>query len=103
VLLRPGVAAQTAGYGIAMDDVDPHLRRHEESIGMNFTAMKLEAIAAAHAAGLLAIAEGADDAGTWARMQARGVDAAQGVLIGRPFTAPAVPIRLADRRRIVPA
>jgi EAL domain-containing protein (putative c-di-GMP-specific phosphodiesterase class I) len=106
---------RAVGYGLAMDDVGPGLRQYEDLIGMTFTAMKLDkelmqdtdgavarafldrAIAAAHSAGLLVVAEGVEDSRTRARMAARGVDAAQGFRLGRPLPAAAVPIWLADR------
>ena len=100
-----------AGYGLAMDDVGPGLRDHEELAGLPFTALKLDirvvrdsahsdaarrfiarAVAAARDRGMMVIAEGVETEADWHRMAAFGVDAAQGFLIARPLTATAAAI-----------
>ena len=50
-----------------------------------------ETIAAAHAAGLLVVAEGIEDEEGWQRMLAANVEQAQGFLIAQPLPASAVP------------
>lgn len=111
-LLRPVLTRlRAAGYGLAIDDVGPAMRDHEDLFALPFTAMKLDkevvqasahnpvalrfverASAAARRAGLLVIAEGIETAADWARMEQIGVDAAQGFLIARPLTAVATAI-----------
>ncbi|CAH2604530.1 EAL domain-containing protein [Rhodovastum atsumiense] len=102
---------RAAGYGLAMDDVGPSMRNHEELMGLPFTILKLDkhvvrdsatdphaarflegAVTAAHGAGMKVIAEGVEDVATWNRMAALAVDAAQGFLIARPLPAAIVPI-----------
>jgi EAL domain-containing protein (putative c-di-GMP-specific phosphodiesterase class I) len=111
-LLRPVLTRlREAGYGLAIDDVGPAMRDHEDLFALPFTAMKLDkdvvhasadsavalrfverATAVARRSGLLVIAEGIKTAADWARMERLGVDAAQGFLIARPLTAVATVI-----------
>lgn len=97
------------GYGLAIDDVGPLIRDHTPLLSLGFTSLKLDkdlvqqapedaavhafllqAIAAAKGAGMKLVAEGIEDGATWARMQALGVDDAQGFLVSHPLTAPEV-------------
>ena len=102
---------RSIGYGLAIDDVGPGLRDHQALLDLRFTALKLDkdlvrdsgsdpaahdflvaTVAAARAAKLAIIAEGVEDAAIWQRMQALGVDQAQGFLVARPLPAAAVPL-----------
>ncbi len=97
------------GYGLAIDDVSPETANLRTLMGLGFTVLKLdrgvvedsarapcacrflrETIAAASAAGLTVIAEGIADETDWRRMQAFGVDQAQGYLVSPPLAAPCV-------------
>jgi EAL domain-containing protein (putative c-di-GMP-specific phosphodiesterase class I) len=100
-----------AGYGVAIDDVGPDVRDHLPLLDMNFSVLKLDkglvqrnrndlaaqdflvrTIAAGHAAGLVIVAEGVEDAAGWDHMAELGVDEAQGFLIAQPMPAAAVPV-----------
>ena len=102
---------RASGYRVAIDDVGPDMRDYQDLIGLPFTSMKLDkavvqdsasspaarhflqrAITAARKAGMMVIAEGIEDPGSWVRMAALGVDAGQGFLIARPLTAAATAI-----------
>jgi EAL domain-containing protein (putative c-di-GMP-specific phosphodiesterase class I) len=105
-LLRPVLTRlREAGYKLAIDDVGPAMRDHEDLFALPFTAMKLDkdvvqasassavalrfverATMAARRSGLLVIAEGIETAADWTRMERLGVDAAQGFLVARPLT-----------------
>ena len=106
------------GYGLAVDDVGPGMADHRALLALPFTAAKLdkelvrraatdleeaafleETVALARRAGLTVIAEGVEDAATWARMAALGVDLAQGFLVAKPLPAASLPLWLADWRR----
>jgi len=97
------------GYRLSIDDVGPDIRDHRQLLNMPFSSLKLdkdlvrespdsassreflqEAVTAAHAAGLLIIAEGVEDTDIWNRMALLGVHEAQGFLIARPLPAEAV-------------
>src|SRR6185437_874554 len=100
------------GYGLAIDDLGPSVPHHAALIEMPFTAVKLDievirdmhaedgraflldTIDTARAQGMTIIAEGVEDRDTWRRLEARGVDHAQGFLISRPLPAAALPIWL---------
>jgi EAL domain-containing protein (putative c-di-GMP-specific phosphodiesterase class I) len=92
------------GYGLAIDDVGPHVRDHSALLAMKFTMLKLDkdlvrdaardasaliflttAIAAARQAGIDVTAEGIEDEDDWSRMQGLGVDFAQGFLVSHPM------------------
>jgi EAL domain-containing protein (putative c-di-GMP-specific phosphodiesterase class I) len=97
------------GYGLAIDDVGPGVRDHSALLDLDFTAMKLDkelvqlatrdqgardymmrAIAAARRSGLHIVAEGVEDAATWAEMRDCGADHAQGYFISHPLPAAAL-------------
>jgi EAL domain-containing protein (putative c-di-GMP-specific phosphodiesterase class I) len=99
-----------AGYALAIDDVGPGVRQAQHLLGLGFSALKLDkglvggsrddaaladlldaTVAAAHAAGMLVVAEGVEDEDGWRRMLVAGVEQAQGFLIARPMAADAVP------------
>lgn len=99
------------GYGLAIDDVGPHVRDHAALLDMPFNILKLDkelvheapdsahaqaflmrTIEASHERSLTIVAEGVEDAEIWARMAALGVDEAQGFLVARPLPAATVPI-----------
>jgi EAL domain-containing protein (putative c-di-GMP-specific phosphodiesterase class I) len=100
------------GYGLAIDDLGPSVPHHAALLRMPFTAVKLDidvirdmhaedgraflldTIDAARANGMTIIAEGVEDRDTWRRLEACGVDHAQGFLISRPLPAAALPIWL---------
>jgi len=114
--LRHAIATlRGMGYRLAIDDVGPNVRDHRELLDLQFTAIKLDktlvrespdsasasdflakTIASARASNLTIIAEGVEDAEIWRRMQALGVDEAQGFLIGRPLPVPAVALWYKD-------
>ena len=88
------------GCQLAIDDFGPAMPRRHELFDLPFDLLKLDkamvdaahpaelveqAVGAAHASGFKVIAEGIEDPGTWARMQAFGVDYLQGYLISRPL------------------
>ena len=94
------------GYRLAIDDVGPEIRDHRPLLDLPFSMMKLDrglvlgvgdaaareefldfALTAAHEAGLLVVAEGIEDASSWGRMAAAGIDQAQGFHIGYPMRA----------------
>ncbi len=106
---RAVTALRQAGYTLVIDDVGPGVRDADQLLGLGFSVLKLDMglvhasrddpamaarldtiVAAAHAAGLLVVAEGVEDAATWQRMQAASVEQAQGFLIARPMAADAV-------------
>jgi EAL domain-containing protein (putative c-di-GMP-specific phosphodiesterase class I) len=106
-----------AGYGLAIDDVGPAVPHHEAMLDLPFTAMKLDktivqqsgtcqealdflvrVIRSAKSRGLVVIAEGVEDVGTWKRMRQLGADDAQGFLVSRPLPPAALPIWLESWR-----
>jgi EAL domain-containing protein (putative c-di-GMP-specific phosphodiesterase class I) len=109
--LRTAVAAlRGAGYTLVIDDVGPGVRQAQQLLGLGFSVLKLDkglvngsrddaalaellhrTVAAAHTEGLLVVAEGVEDEDAWRRMQAAGVEQAQGYLIARPMPASDVP------------
>lgn len=99
------------GFRLAIDDVGPASRDPQALLALPFTSLKLDkavvreaadsaearaylrqTVEAAHAEGMLVVAEGVEDAEIWARMQSLGVDCAQGYGIARPLPAVAVPL-----------
>jgi EAL domain-containing protein (putative c-di-GMP-specific phosphodiesterase class I) len=111
----PELAIATArlrarGYGLAIDDVGPDIRDHSPLLDLPFTVLKLDknlvqqasqdratatflatTLRNAAAASLTVIAEGVEDAETWAHMVACGVHQAQGFLVSHPLSANAIP------------
>ncbi|HST75393.1 MAG TPA: EAL domain-containing protein, partial [Acetobacteraceae bacterium] len=103
---------RAGGYGLAIDDLGPSVPHHAALLRMPFTTVKLDievirdmheadgraflldTIDTARAQGMTIIAEGVEDRDTWRRLEARGVDHAQGFLISRPLPAAALPIWL---------
>jgi EAL domain-containing protein (putative c-di-GMP-specific phosphodiesterase class I) len=94
------------GFGLAIDDVGPDVRDHSPLLDLPFTKLKLDrelvraagvcsenqrffrsVLAEARQAGLTVIAEGVEDARTWARMAVCGVDEVQGYLVSHPLAA----------------
>ncbi|MBV9783669.1 MAG: EAL domain-containing protein [Acidisphaera sp.] len=112
--LRRSIAElRRLGYGLAIDDLGPEMPDPFALLDFGFTVLKLDkalvrgaasdgparrflvdAVSRGKAAGMTSIAEGVEDAPTWERMQAIGVQAAQGYLVARPLPAAAVPIWL---------
>jgi EAL domain-containing protein (putative c-di-GMP-specific phosphodiesterase class I) len=108
--LSDAVAAlRAAGYTLAIDDVGPGVRQEQQLLGLGFAALKLDkglvtgsrddrslanmldaTVAAAHAAGMIVVAEGVEDESSWQRMLAAGVEQAQGFLIAQPMPPGAV-------------
>ena len=88
------------GCRIAIDDFGPAMPRRHELFDLPFDLLKLDkamvaegypadlvaqTVRTAHRSGFRVIAEGIEEAATWARMQAFGVDYLQGYLISRPL------------------
>lgn len=105
------VALRSRGYRVAIDDVGPDQRDPTALLRLPFTSVKLDMTLVrqaaesaeargyarrvadtAHAAGMIVVAEGIEDADVWAQMQALGADAGQGYAIARPLPAVAVPL-----------
>jgi EAL domain-containing protein (putative c-di-GMP-specific phosphodiesterase class I) len=103
---RAVAALRGAGYTLVIDDVGPGVRQAQHLLGLGFSVLKLDKglvhgsrddatqaellhgiVAAAHAAGLLVVAEGVEDEATWQRMRAIGIEQVQGFLIARPMAA----------------
>ncbi|HUN41928.1 MAG TPA: EAL domain-containing protein [Acetobacteraceae bacterium] len=101
------------GYRVAIDDVSPGMNGVSELLNLPFSGLKLDKdvvqaihtspsmlayvqrlIETAKARKLTVVAEGVEDIATWRRMQALGVDLAQGFLVARPLPLAAVPIWL---------
>jgi EAL domain-containing protein (putative c-di-GMP-specific phosphodiesterase class I) len=61
----------------------------------NDLAIVRSTISLGHDLGLIIVAEGIEDAGTWERLRRLGCDVGQGYLIGRPMPAHAVVASLA--------
>lgn len=111
----PELAIATArlrarGYGLAIDDVGPNIRDYSPLLDLPFTVLKLDkalvqeapydastaiflhsTLRAAGQAGLTVIAEGVENAETWAHMAACGVHLAQGFLVCHPQSAATIP------------
>jgi len=104
---------RTDGYRVSIDDVGPTMNRVSELLELPFSGLKLDKdvvqkagtvpalhdyaqrlVETAKARNLCVVAEGVEDIATWRRMQALGVDLAQGFLVARPLPAAAVPIWL---------
>ena len=121
-LRRAVVRLRNSGYDLAIDDVGPDVRDHRMLLELAFSLLKLDKdlvrgsatdpvkhafmldnIAAARAARMAIIAEGIEDAAAWARMDALGIEQAQGFLIARPMPAAAVPAWFAAWRSAAPA
>ena len=104
-----------AGYGLAIDDVGPAIRDHRALLDLPFTVLKLDktlvqsavtdaeadaflcaALRDARQAGLLVTAEGLENTQTWRYLAERGVDEAQGFMIGHPMPSAGVAAWLAD-------
>ena len=102
-------ALRRAGYGLAIDDVGPAIRDHRALLDLPFTVLKLDkalvqtavteadadsflrgALRDARTAGLLVTAEGLENAQTWRYVAERGVDEAQGFMIGHPMPAASI-------------
>jgi EAL domain-containing protein (putative c-di-GMP-specific phosphodiesterase class I) len=98
------------GYLVAIDDVGPDVPGSEALLSLPIGAIKLDkglvmgqaassglraflerTVEAALLRGLMIIAEGVEDAATWHRLRALGVQCAQGFLIARPMVVVAVP------------
>jgi EAL domain-containing protein (putative c-di-GMP-specific phosphodiesterase class I) len=105
------VALRARGYRVAMDDVGPGQRDPTALLRLPFTSVKLDMALvreaadsaearsymrriadSAHAAGMIVVAEGIENAELWGLMQALGADAGQGYAIARPLPAMAVPL-----------
>lgn len=97
------------GFRLAIDDVGPAIRDHRQLLNLEFSILKLDkdlvrgsaadaevrdfllrALDAAHAARMVVVAEGVEDAAVWDRMASLGVDEAQGFMIARPLAMAAV-------------
>jgi EAL domain-containing protein (putative c-di-GMP-specific phosphodiesterase class I) len=98
-----------AGYQVMIDDVEPTVPSLDALLDVPFSGIKLDKsivgrvvtdsaahaftarmVGAARSRGLTVTAEGVEDAATWDRLVALGVDLAQGFLIARPLGAAAV-------------
>jgi EAL domain-containing protein (putative c-di-GMP-specific phosphodiesterase class I) len=101
------------GYGVALDDLEPAMPRHEALLDIPFTAVKLDKsivmrsaaggdaaafmeriVGAAKARGLKVVVEGVEDLRTWHRVRKAGADVAQGFVIARPLPASVLPVWL---------
>lgn len=97
------------GYALAIDDVGPQLRDHRDLLALDFSSLKLDkqivrrgihcakaqefilrTTEAAHAAGMLVVAEGIAALDHWHHMAALSVDHGQGFLFARPLAATSV-------------
>ena len=102
-----------AGYGVAIDDIQPAVPHLKALLELPFSSVKLDkgvvqslasdmasrgftkdVVSLAQSRGLTVTAEGVEDAATWDRLVWMGVEQAQGFLIARPLIAMAVPVWL---------
>lgn len=101
------------GYGIAIDDVSPAVPRLDALLELPFSAIKLDKtivlnldaaeaqafvgriVETAAARGMTMTAEGVENAASWHRLRALGVDHAQGFLVARATQVEDVPAWLA--------
>ena len=105
------------GYGIAIDDISPAVPQLDALLELPFSALKLDKtvvselgqseafvgrlVATAAARGMTMTAEGVENAASWHRLRALGVDYAQGFLVARATQVEDVPAwltRWAKRR-----
>lgn len=112
---------RSRGYRVAIDDVGPAVPGLDDLLELPFTSLKLDmdlvirsgedpAVLAflrgttdrAHRKGMQVIAEGVETIEAWKRMEAIGVDGAQGFLVARPLPAAAVDVWLDAWRRTPP-
>jgi len=108
---------RAGGYRVVIDDISPAMPRAAELLHLPFSGLKLDKdvvqmfhtdpamqayarwlIETAKTRNLTVVAEGVEDTATWQRMQALGVDLAQGFLVARPLPLAAVPIWLESWR-----
>ncbi|HTW70228.1 MAG TPA: EAL domain-containing protein [Acetobacteraceae bacterium] len=108
---------RAGGYRVAIDDIGPAMPRMAELLDLPFSGLKLDKdvvrtvhtdlamqhyaqwlIETARTRELTVVAEGVEDIATWQRMQALGVDLAQGFLVARPLPLAAVLIWLESWR-----
>lgn len=98
------------GYALAIDDVSPTLRDHRDLLALEFSSLKFDkrlvrramhgakaeefvqrTTQAAHAAGMLVVAEGIASHEHWRVMAGLSVDQGQGYFFARPLVASSVP------------